>query len=35
MYKYHNLNPISKVGLDEFTKETGIEVEVSEVGGDG
>lgn len=21
MYKYHNLNPISKVGLDEFTKD--------------
>ena len=20
MYKYHNLNPISQVGLDEFTK---------------
>ena len=21
MYKYHNLNPISQVGLDEFTKD--------------
>ncbi len=21
MYKYHNLNPISKVGLDEFAKD--------------